>query len=227
MNRKHFLVILGWLACRPILRAADKRLERSTKLPLGQAASGGAVTCATDDFNRSNAGDLGANWTTVTSETTFHVNANQADPLSTVADCGSWYSGTASPAFTDNQFSQCTMKTITGGSANDGTGVGVSVRVASGARTYYRCVVNAAGSGNVEIAKSVAGTYTFLARTTSAFVSGDVLRLEVNGTTLTAYKNGVSILTIGDSSVTTGKPGLAYSSVLTAASVDDWSGGNL
>ena len=178
-----------------------------------------------DDFNRGDNLDLGSNWTVVTAESTWKVLTNRAEPSGLGgSDCSEyWNPG----GFSNDQFSQATVVSVTGGSVGGAEGVGVSVRISTGAQTYYRVVINAAATSNVAITKMVAGTATHLAVITSAFSANDVLRLEADGSTLRAYKNGTFLFGTTDTSIASGNAGISYSSVTTAAILDDWSSGDL
>ena len=177
---------------------------------------------ASDNFNRSDNADLGANWDVVTGEDSFKIVSNQVVPNIVSNDAGESNNSVTWP---NDQYSKVKC-TETSTSAN--IGPGVLIRAAVGARTYYRTVISSAGSANVEIAKFVAGTYTQLATRTSALISGDLLYIEARANTLLVKKNGVALgATISDSAITAGRPGISYSSQGTAPSVDDWEGGNL
>src|SRR6187397_3208509 len=127
---------------------------------------------ATDNFNRADGG-LGTNWTTTTSETAFVISANIAEPTSG-SDHGGWWNANA---FANDQYSQCLLPVIATAGGGLGTGCGVSVREANGARTYYRVVASAAGT---ELGKTVTGTFTSLKTDATVWANGDTIRLEVS-----------------------------------------------
>lgn len=83
------------------------------------------------------------------------------------------------------------------------------------------------------VERDSAGNNTELATTTDTFASGDTLRLEVSGTTLTAKKNGAAFspaLTATSSTFSSGKIGISMkcnSSTLTNVNLDDFEGGDL
>jgi hypothetical protein len=57
------------------------------------------------------------------------------------------------------------------------------------------------------------GGFTVLSGTGSGsgiLVNGDVIRAKIVGNTITVYKNGVSILVVVDSTITTGQPGMGF-----------------
>lgn len=185
---------------------------------------------ATDNFDRANSqNDLGTNWTTITNETAgWSVFSNQAriDPGSIGSDCGERYNAITWP---NDQYSQFTIVTLTGTGAE--AGPGPALRIASAARTYYRFVADATASPstNCWIAKFDGGTYGLLASGSASgtWSTNDVMKAEVNGSTLTLYKNGVSVLTTTDAVITAGSAGVCYSSTLTAVTMDNWEGGSL
>lgn len=85
---------------------------------------------------------------------------------------------------------------------------GPLVRSAVGTRTYYWLNVYEGGT-SWRIYETVAGTYTALATATQATVSGDVCRLAVQGTALTATLNGATVMTAtGTGAIVSGKPGM-------------------
>jgi len=170
----------------------------------------------TDAFTRGDSSDLGVNWTTITSETSIQLLSNSAQPSSVGADCGEYYSGAT---WTANQSSEAAI-TVTGGTA--GTGGGVSVRCASGARTYYRAVIDA--SGHWEVGWVGTGTFHSLATGTTTYSAGAVMKISIIGTTLTTTYNSVQLDSRTDSNIATGSPGISYSSSTTTCIMDNWTG---
>lgn len=163
----------------------------------------------------------GSVWSTITSENAFKRASNTAQPNNVGADCGSRYSGITWPA---DHYSQAKL-TVTG-TTGGGAGIGLHLRAASGARTYYRFVVDHATSNNAEIRRVVAGSGTVLTTWTQPFTDGDQFTFGVQGTQLFVMdKNGRIVATAQDGQITSGSPGIEYSSTETSASVDDWSGG--
>lgn len=179
-------------------------------------AGGGGGQTITDDFNRANNSDLGASWTTVTSEGNLEIISNTASTINVMTDDSERYSGVT---WTDNQSSEAE---ITVSATDAGAGLGVIVRCASAARTYYRIVINS--DGEWELLKQVAGTGTALASGTTTYVAGAVLKLSAIGTTITSTYNGSQIDTRTDSSIASGSPGIALSSNITSGNIDDWVG---
>lgn len=177
-----------------------------------------------DDFNRANNADLGTNWDEIL--VTFQIVSNQAQPGTLGSDCAEIWNADAFPA---DQFSQATIAALTGGSAGSNMGIGTLVRGAVSGPDFYRCVChNATGGNNTDITKIDGGASTQL-----AFVDGgtwavnDVFRSEAEGSVIRIKRGSTTIATGNDSILTSGAAGVCYSSTMTAAALDDWSGGSL
>jgi hypothetical protein len=116
------------------------------------------------------------------------------------------------------------------------------VKAKDPALKYYGPVVRASGigdalrngylaldnvsTGNVELWKLVAGSFTQLKVVAQVVVANDVPRIEVQGTTIVMKLNGVQIGTsTTDSSLATGSAGVYILDHQTR--IDDWEGGNL
>jgi hypothetical protein len=182
------------------------------------------VSKATDDFQRANETPLAGNWTTTTSESAFNLTSNVAIPSNDANDCGTRYSGRV---WADNQYSSAL---ITSPVAGSDVGAGLCVRVASGARTYYRCVISADVATDCTFRRFIAGASTQLVQFTTSFASGDRVTFRVSGPASAAFLevlvNGVSAGTFLDnSSLQSGSPGMSYSSNQAGTSLNDWEGG--
>ena len=164
-----------------------------------------------DDFNRANSTGLGANWTSSVGGG-FDVVSNHASSAITGGnDNAAVYSGAGWTGGND-QYSEAQI--ITKPSGQD---AGVICRGATGAETFYLYDVNfddaavALGSSMTNrMYKTVGGSFTQLGSNSVETVSsGDVLRVEANGTSITAKRGGVTkIGPITDSAIASGKPGL-------------------
>lgn len=175
-----------------------------------------------DNFDRANNADLGSNWDVMTGESGWEILSNTANCPVLVSDSTeSWNADTLSA----DQFSQVTLILFAGGSLGQGTGA--AVRCSAAARTYYRFVTNDTAGVNAEIAKFVATTNTQLATEAVVTAVNDVLRVEAEGSTLRFKLNGVTRFQATDTSITSGRPGISYSSVATSSRVDDWSSGDI
>lgn len=181
---------------------------------------------ASDTFTRANSADLGANWTVITGELTWSIAGNTAIPSTLASDHSERYSGRSWP---NNQYAQVRVLTTSGGGAGSDEGVGILLRGSATAKTYYRIIINAGSTtNNVGISKKIAGVYTNLGFRSQPFATNGVLYAEIVGSTIKVKWNGVQLgATIIDTSITTGSPGVTYSSTLSAASLDDWEGGGL
>jgi len=181
---------------------------------------------ATDTFTRANSSaSLGANWTVTNAsgQGALGVNANQAVTESgTYSSVSSWNG----QSFEADQWSQVTVGVAPTANIQS---VGPTVRngaVNSGNFYWYECAFTG-GAGERTIAKTVSGTLTNLATTASGCNNGDLLRLEVVGNQITAFYNGALDLTVSDSSITSGGPGIGIYSSTTSPSASNWVGGNL
>lgn len=183
---------------------------------------------ATDDFNRANNADLGANWTVNTGESAWKIVSNSAEPTtpSGAGDHSERYTGITWP---NNQYVQAKVVAANGGSDSNDEGVGISLRCASGARTYYRVIIcDGSSTNNVGISKQIAGSYTNLGFRSQTFAANGVLYAEIVGTTLQVKWNGTNLgASFTDSSIASGSPGVSLSSNLFTAILDDWEGGDL
>lgn len=73
-------------------------------------------------------------------------------------------------------------------------------------------------------------TPTTISTITTTVANGDLLRVEVSGTTLTAKKNGAIVGTVTDATIASGSAGAGVFNTAGAGNnvlIDDWEGGNL
>lgn len=125
--------------------------------------------------------------------------------------------------FPNDQWSQITVNAV----VNDWVGVLVRASGTGSTRNFY--AFRATSSSNVpewEITKEVAGVYTSLAsgNTPAGVATGDVMKLVVQGSTLTGYINGVAVTpTATDSSLASGSAGIYEYG--TSPGLTTWSGG--
>ena len=189
---------------------------------IGTGGASGPTTLATDNFNRADNADLGTAWDPMTGEGSWSIVSNHAEPTSLLSDSSESNNSVTWP---DDQYSQAKI-TTSGGSSGGGEGTGVAVRMSAVARTYYRAVVNAAATNNIEVGKVVAGTFTSLGFRSATWVSGDVLKMQIVGTTIKIFQNGTQLgADITDSSIASGRAGISYSSQAVTGSLEDWEGG--
>jgi hypothetical protein len=179
---------------------------------------------ASDNFDRANANPIGAPWTTASGVSAMQIAGNVCTPSSLAADCGADHTGITWPA---DHYSKAKLSVT--GTGGGGQGACLSVRSASGARTCYRLEVDHAATLNVAVEKFVAGTpSSLIAALTQAWSDGDTWEIRAQSNRISIYLNGVLIAAATDSSspLLTGNPGIGYSSVETAASINDWEGGD-
>ena len=176
-------------------------------------------TLASDNFNRAD-GAIGSNWAGVVGNFVVHTNFADASDLS--SDAVMYWNAIT---FQSDQYAQCALYNLDGD--NSTAGFGVCLRASTSVSTFYRIVVSAGVTNNVEVSKFVNGVYTQLALRTQAFADGDILRAEIHGSTIQIYHNSVQMgADITDSSIATGQPGIAYSGALFNGDIDNWEGGD-
>lgn len=77
------------------------------------------------------------------------------------------------------------------------------------ANNLYAVRIAGTGGNNSRLYKKVSGTWTALGSLFATPANGSVIKLEINGTTLTCYDDGVSVQSVTDSSISaTGEAGL-------------------
>lgn len=168
-----------------------------------------------DSFDRTDTVSLGGNWTNL--DRTMNIVGNAAQGLQLNWCSARW---TASTVAAD-QYSEITIGALSGGS-----GIGPMVRMKVDFSYYY---LYADGTW-IFLQKIVSATAAVTLSTISqACVAGDVLRLEVEGTTLRTYWNTVLKDTKTDSDVSTGQPGILCfaSGALTNCAISTWNAGAL
>lgn len=180
---------------------------------------------ATDTFTRANGG-LGTNWTTVTGQGAPQISTNRVRSTAVGTDSRAYYNAVTWPA---DQYAE--IQTITA-TATD-TGRGAVVRAQSGANSFYVATHNNnfTGTARLQIHRYSAGTANLLSNVVKTIVTSDLIRMEIEGSTLRAYINDV--LQYGpttDSTYSTGSAGLsiyADSGSVANAELDNFEGGNL
>jgi len=152
------------------------------------------ATAASDNFNRANESPLTSPWATESGFSGIYLASNAVKAAGANTSSFSRYdSGTWDP----DQWAEVTYGTVdadTGGPAvrMTGSGNGYFVTFNSGLLKVFRA------SGFIAV-----GTQPAVSVTT-----GDVVRLEINGTSLEVFKNTVSVWTATDSGIASGKPGI-------------------
>ena len=178
---------------------------------------------ATDDINRANSADLGANWTPVGSTSALSISSN-AILANGSGDSGEVYVGITWP---NNQYAQCKLTTLTASKYNGGP----IVRGLTSAQTMYCFYSTQDGSAATAEAFAVsAGSWTSLGTRTANFANGDIAYLEVQGSgtnTLKMKKNGVQVgADFTDSSIPSGNAGVLGGFDVPNTVIDDFEGGD-
>jgi len=177
---------------------------------------------ASDSFTRAD-GALGANWN-ANSTCTLSIVSN-AVRLTGVDDfcIASW----AADTFNADQCSQITIPTLSNADSAS-AGVRTSGQFGSTLSMYLLTADGGKGSTLDKIVSNVGSQIRSLAATN--FVAGDIIKLCVQGTTLTAFRNGSTLSTDTDSSIATGQPSFTIFDSSQGGdgnvSVDDWIGAN-
>lgn len=84
------------------------------------------------------------------------------------------------------------------------------------------------GGSDTAIYKNISGTLTVLGTANSTtFVTNDELKIDCSGTTISAYKNGSSIISQTDSAIASGAAGMGGWGVSGTVLFDTWEGGNV
>jgi hypothetical protein len=150
----------------------------------------------------------------------LEIQSNGCAPDATGVECGARWTA---DAFANDQYSQCVLAAKSGSTAE---AVGPGVRhAAAGTGTYYGYYQDGGSTGYCF--KMVAGTWTQLGATFGSAAAGVTLKLEVQGTTLTVYHNGVSQGTRTDSAIASGVGGITGFGSSTGMRADIWEAGNL
>jgi hypothetical protein len=178
-----------------------------------------ATVAYSDDFNRAN-GAIGANWSALDSgaAAVATIVSNEAVGTGGGANWSYWSANSIGA----DQFSEVVIGTI----GTNGTAPIVRAVAGAGGDAYYLYINQ--GARTARIWKVDAGSFSAVGSEISipAVVAGQVFRLEVEGTTLRAYRNGTLIDTTTDSSHASGQPGFLFDSNTTPA-VNAWAGGEL
>jgi hypothetical protein len=162
-----------------------------------------------DNATRANSA-IGANWTVTTGAINVASNSFQGTSSTNAAF---W---NVNP-FAPDQFAEAMVTALNAGSDF----IGPSARVSAGGN-WYSCVES---NASLIFQKNVAGTTTNVSTQSVTGAVGDVLRIEVQGSTVKCFQNGAPIITQTDSSLAGGSPGMEFFG--TVATLKNWSGGNL
>jgi len=154
-------------------------------------------TLASDTFNRANSTDLGVKWNSGYTNRSALQLVNNAVRATTIKSEGlETYNDVTLPA---DQWAQVTLAAFTGIGWNSG---GLVLRASDppGSGKYSIIPANQAGYRT-----TIYGPSGIIAQeNNSVWVAGDVLRAEIQGSTIYVYRNNALILTANDTSVASG-----------------------
>lgn len=178
-----------------------------------------AALPATDVFTSTNGTALttySSNWTN--NDGAFVINTNAVAPNSAGQCCAYWNADT----FNNNQYSQATVTAI-----DSWVYIGVGVRIAASAGTYYGYYSDSADASY--LFKAVSGTFTLLGSFDTVFTTSLAIRIEANDTSIRPMRGGstASIGTQTDSSISSGSAGIVGADAGTTSRIDNWEGGNI
>lgn len=195
---------------------------------LGPGVSQASVLAPVDTCG--GAGDLGANFTAVTTFEMPQQVSGVCQPKTAGVAAIALYTGATWP---NDQYFQMKVPNVIGSTTRV---AGIALRGTTGARTQYECQVIGplGGTATLTIYRFTAGAATSLATTGAAATvnANDTAYCEIQTYTIIFKINGSTILTFDDSlngaKITSGKPGVVLFSggVITDTQVDDLTGGD-
>lgn len=171
------------------------------------------MTSFSDDFNRADSTDLGANWVEVSGD--WSIVSNQLSP----GAAGGTIILRASTAMASNDnFAQITITATTTASQ------GVWCRGNSNISQGYLWRNN---GSTWDLFSVVGGSFTNIGTYSAAAAPGDVAKVQAVGSTITGYVNGVSRVSVTNTAVTTGTAVGVRSDSASAVRYDDFSAGDV
>lgn len=181
---------------------------------LYETAQSTYTSTVSDNFNRSNGG-LGANWTTFGTMGAPQIATNEVVTASSTY-VGAYYSGTA---VANDQYAEITAEasSLSTGALN----IILFVRATTSGKSY---AASCNGKSNSGIGKYTNTAFTQFTSYTCTFVPGDVLHLEVVGSSIVFFKNNVQVSAYTDTTYTTGAPGFSLGGS-TGVAADNFAGG--
>lgn len=188
---------------------------------------------ATDDFNRADNADLGANWTPqragVNGGLAMRIVSQQVMPDSGAdVSCEYW----SAASFNANQYSQVVLANeLETGTGDPAYGIGPAVRIqTTGTGPVYGSYYVSARSGALLLIYQPDGEgwqMSTLDTYAGTVTLGDTIRLEANETTLTVKQNGTTRITQTDSNLASGAVGIRGQLANNNPAIDNWEGGDL
>ena len=172
---------------------------------------------ATDNFNRANAANLGANWTAQAGNMQVTSNEIGANGASSSTENGVYWNA---DTFGDDQYSQ-----VIAASVESYAGAGAACRIATNTDDSWYGFYS--DTSYLYFFKMVSGTWTSIDSDSTPASTSDVIKIDAEGTTITGYRNGSSQATNTDSALASGAAGVTSWGDGVGTTVDDWEGGNL
>lgn len=181
---------------------------------------------ASDDFNRADVDPITGNWTDLNGANSRIKILSNAIQASHGNNAAARWTGTGT--FTNDQYSSVQIPTWRNTSSRIGAIVRASADTAANRDHYGYRITDTVPSTTV-LFKIVNGTETSLDSSTSVtWTNSDRVECESEGTTIRGLKNGTSQISVTDSALTTGQPGVtAYYAGGTAVQGDNWEAGSL
>jgi predicted transcriptional regulator len=179
------------------------------------SAQAASATAPSDDFNRAD-GSLGAGWSAI-SDGALSISSRKV--VGTSATAGDIRTA---ETYTSDQSSQIQL---TSTQLSGGQWAGPSVRTRnSGQDTYLGIYFWNNGSPELRLYKRNAGTWIQLGNSyaSGALPAGTTLQLSAVGSTISFLQDGVTRITVTDTSISSGAPGIMTYGTATA---DNWTGG--
>jgi hypothetical protein len=182
------------------------------------STSASLAASASDDFNRANDTDLGANWDTDSAYNACQIAVSQVSTQSFTGSCNETYNAVS---LTANQSTQITLSTwVTGNEGFAG-----AVTRSDGAGTFYACYAVHDNGSQTTVLTRMPGFANYIIENATTWTATDVLKLVSIGSDHTCYRNGSPVLNLTDATIASGKPGIwtgQTANDFTDTSIDDW-----
>jgi len=217
-NMKKLLLLITALF---ILASAEGQILRYSNAT-APAEPKGVLAVYTDDFNSYSAGELAGqgNWTTSIGSILVVADGDARTIIANTLDNngGVYYN----QSLDNDQYAEITITSV--GAAYSNSFIGVAVRMSVN-NMYFL----SAGYGGVSFGKIVNGSGDSFHYSPTPISVNDVLKIQANGTTITAYINDVLFYETTDSDLSSGYAGVTCygSSEYNITHADNWEGGEL
>ena len=186
----------------------------------------GQPVTASDNFERAD-GPLGPNWQVQNNNLT--IESGEVSMVQVNGNVGATW---IADSFGPDQFSELTVGTMNGGSITQFRGLQAFARIQPGGSARYGFHYYS-GGGQYELKyDGVTPGVVLVSLTANPPVTGDVLRIEVVGSTLRGYLNGQLLLQTTHTQLTAGSPGFVIgldpgATFRPRRAVASWRGGDL